>query len=252
MKTTCRTITEKVAVVTGGAKGIGAEISRLFSHNGYSVAVCYNTSKDSADKLVEELNSVGGKAAAIRADLSSLSGALALRNEVISKFGKISVLINNAGSSEYGLLAQFSEADIMRSVSDNLLSAIYTVKAFYDDFAFGKSGAIINVSSVWGICGASMESVYSAAKAGIIGFTRAVAKELAPCGIRVNAVAPGAIDTDMLSRFTQEEKRNIVSEIPLGRLGVPSDIANAVAFLADERSSYITGQTVNISGGYLI
>ena len=97
-----------------------------------------------------------------------------------------------------------------------------------------------------------MESVYSAAKAGIIGFTRAVAKELAPCGIRVNAVAPGAIDTDMLSRFTQEEKRNIVSEIPLGRLGVPSDIANAVAFLADERSSYITGQTVNISGGYLI
>lgn len=252
MRTTCRTITEKVAVVTGGAKGIGAEISRLFSRNGYAVAICCNKSKTQADKLEEELSALGGNVIRVCADLSSYDGALSLRNEVINKFGKISVLVNNAGSSEYGLLAQFSEKDITKSVADNLLSAIYAVKAFYDDFAFGKSGAIVNVSSVWGICGASAESVYSAAKAGIIGFTRAIAKELAPCGVRVNAVAPGVTDTDMLARFSEEEMRGIVSEIPLGRIGLPSDVAAAVAFLADDRSSYITGQTINVSGGYLI
>ena len=252
MKTTCPTITDKVAVITGGSKGIGAEISRLFSHEGYAVAVCYRNSKARAEALVNELNDNGGNAIAVYADLSSQKGADELRKRVIGELGKISVLVNNAGSSEYGLLAQFSEEDVIRSVTDNLLSAIYTLKAFYDDFAFGKSGSVINISSVWGICGASAESVYSAAKAGVIGFTRAMAKELAPSGVRVNAVAPGAIDTDMLARFTDEEKRDIVSEIPTGRLGTPRDIANAVLFLASDKASYITGQTVNVSGGYLI
>lgn len=251
MKTICPTIIDKVAVITGGAKGIGAEISRLFSRKRYAVAICYKKSKTQADELAAELNEAGGNAVALYADLSSVNGAESLRNEVMNLFGKISVLINNAGSCEYGLLAQFSEADIMRSVSDNLLSAIFASKAFYDDFAFGKKGCIINISSVWGISGASMESVYSAAKAGVIGFTRALAKELAPCGVRVNAVAPGAIDTDMLARFSNEEKSEIVSEIPAGRLGKPVDIAQTVWFLASDRASYITGQTINVSGGYV-
>lgn len=251
MKTICPTIIDKVAVITGGAKGIGAEISRLFSRKGYAVVICYKKSKTQADELAAELNEAGGNAVALYADLSSVNGAESLRNEVMNLFGKISVLINNAGSCEYGLLAQFSEADIMRSVSDNLLSAIFASKAFYDDFAFGKNGCIINISSVWGTSGASMESVYSAAKAGVIGFTRALAKELAPCGVRVNAVAPGAIDTDMLARFSNEEKSEIVSEIPAGRLGKPVDIAQTVWFLASDRASYITGQTINVSGGYV-
>lgn len=247
--TTCN---KKVAVVTGGAKGIGAAISRLFCLRGWAVAVSYRSSEDAAFSLVEELNATGGDAFAVRADLSDMQGANELRRRVIEKYGNVCALINNAGSCEYGTLADFSEADIRRSVTDNLMSAIFTTKAFYDDFAFGHSGCIVNVSSVWGICGASMESVYSASKAGVIAFTRAMAKELAPSGVRVNAVAPGAISTDMLARFNEKELTDIISEIPLGRLGQPHDVACAVYFLADDCSSYITGQTINISGGYII
>lgn len=250
----CRTIThnDRVAVVTGGAKGIGAAIARLFSLRGWSVAIGYRTSRNAAAALENEINSAGGNAASICADLSDMSGAESLRNAVMERFGRIDALINNAGSCEYGTLADFSEADIRRSVTDNLLSAVFTVKAFYDDFAFGKKGSIVNISSVWGICGASMESVYSAAKAGVIAFTRVMAKELAPSGVRVNAVAPGVITTDMLSRFSESEMSDIVSDIPLGRPGTPEDVAAAVCFLADGRSSYITGQVFNVSGGYVI
>ena len=243
---------KKVAVITGGAKGIGAATVRLFSALGYAVAINYRSSESAAEKLAEELVHGGGQAVTVCADLSEMRGAEKLHSAVIDAFGGADVLVNNAGSCEYGLLSDFSEADIRRSVGDDLLSAIFATKAFYDDFAFSGKGSIVNVSSVWGICGASMESVYSAAKAGIIAFTKAMAKELAPSGVRVNAVAPGAIKTDMLSRFAPEELADIIAEVPSGRLGAPEDIANAVYFLASERASYITGQTFNVSGGYVI
>ena len=250
----CPTIThnedKKTVVVTGGAKGIGAAVSRLFSRRGWNVVVCYKSSVAAAEALVSELGVE--RTVAVKAALSAFSGAAEVRRAAIARFGGVDVLVNNAGSSEYGVLADMSEEDIRRTVGDDLLSAIFMTKAFYDDFAFSRKGSIVNVSSVWGICGASMESVYSAAKAGIIAFTKAMAKELAPSGVRVNAVAPGAIKTDMLSRFAPEELADIIAEVPSGRLGAPEDIANAVYFLASERASYITGQTFNVSGGFVI
>lgn len=242
----------KTVVVSGGAKGIGAAVSRLFSKRGWNVAIGYRSGKAAAEKLAEELSASGACAAAICADLSDMNGAETLRAGVKAVFGEADVLVNNAGSCEYGTLAGLSEEDIRRTVSDDLLSAIFATKAFYDDFAFSRKGSIVNISSVWGICGASMESVYSASKAGIIAFTKAMAKELAPSGVRVNAVAPGVVMTDMLSRFSPSELEAICDDIPAGRIALPSDIAGTVYFLASDRAAYITGQTFNVSGGYVI
>lgn len=241
---------KRVAVITGGAKGIGAATVRLFSARGYLVAINYRRSGAVAERLAEEIISGGGQAVTVCADLSEMRGAEKLHSAVIDAFGGADVLVNNAGSCEYGLLSDFSEEDIRRSVGDDLLSAIFATKAFYDDFAFSGKGCIVNVSSVWGLRGACMESVYSAAKAGVIAFTRSMAKELAPSGVRVNAVAPGVIMTDMLSRFTPKELDAICSEIPLGRAGTPDDVARVIYFLASDFSSYITGQTFEVGGGY--
>lgn len=252
MKTTCPIITEKVAVVTGGAKGIGARLARRFAAAGYAVAFCYRSSQAQADKLVRELTESGGKALAVRADLSSYEAAVSLRDAVFAAFGRCDALVNNAGSSYVGLLADMTEADVQCTVADGLLSAVYATKAFYDDFAFGRGGSIVNIASVWGLTGASCEAVYSAAKAGVIGFTKAMAKELAPCGVRVNAIAPGAIATDMLARYSAAETEAIRTEIPLGRIGDADDVAAAALFLASDAAAYITGETLNVSGGYVI
>ncbi len=251
MKTTYRTITEKVAVITGGAKGIGARIAHRFSSEGYAVAVAYRNSEAEADKLVAEL-SAHGRAIAVKADLSTASGANALRSAVISQFGRVDVLVNNAGSAFYGVLGSMTEEEIERTLGDNLKSAILTSRAFYDDFAFGKKGAIVNVSSVWGIKGASAEAVYSAAKFGVAGLTKSLAKELAPSGVRVNAVAPGIIMTDMLSRFGADELDDMLREIPCGRFGRADDVAEVVFFLASDKAAYITGEIIDVSGGYVI
>lgn len=252
MKTTCPTITEKVAVITGGAKGIGARLARRFSAAGYAVAFCYRSSREQADKLASELTERGGKALVVRADLADYADAVNLRSAVFAAFGRCDVLINNAGTSYVGLLSDMTERDVRSTVADGLLSAVFATKAFYDDFAFGRSGCIVNIASVWGLTGASCEAVYSAAKAGVIGFTKAMAKELAPCGVRVNAIAPGAIATDMLARYSPAEMDAIRAEIPLGRIGDADDIASAALFLASDAAAYITGETLNVSGGYVI
>ncbi len=243
-------ITDRVAVVTGGAKGIGACIARRFSDAGYSVVIGCRSSVTEADRLARELVSTGRRAIAVRADLSSESGAKRLRDETVSAFGRTDVLVCNAGTSMYKLICDTSAVDFDRVTGDNLKSAFLTTRAFYDDFAFGRRGSIIYISSVWGQKGASNEAAYSAAKAGITGLVRSAAKELAPCGVRVNAIAPGAVKTDMLAHFTAEELENIGSEIPLGRIGAPSDIAGVALFLASDLASYITGETVTVSGGY--
>lgn len=252
LKTIYPTITDKVAVITGGAKGIGGSIARRFSAMGYNVVISYKNSKLKALSLIKELSQFGVRAVAVCADLATEKGARILRDRVIEEFGKIDVLINNAGTAWYSLLVNMSEKEIDSVLSDNLKSCIYTSKAFYDDFAFSKTGSIVNISSVWGIKGSSMETVYSSAKAGIIGFTKALAKELAPCGIRVNAIAPGIIDTDMISSFSEQEISEMTKEIPCGRIGAPDDVANVALFLASDLASYITGEVINVSGGYVI
>lgn len=239
-------------MVTGGAKGIGARVAHRFSNAGYAVAVAYRNSEQAARALAEDLTACGRKAVALQADLSTAAGAETLRRGVFEAFGRADVLVNNAGSCAYGLLASMSDRQIEAVLADNLRSVVYVCRAFYDDFAFGKKGNIINISSVWGLKGASTESVYAAAKAGVIGLTKSLAKELAPSGVRVNAVAPGAIMTDMLARFSAEELEDVRKEIPIGRLGDPDDIARAVLFLASDKASYITGEVWNVSGGYVI
>ncbi len=252
MKTICPTTTNKVVVVTGGAKGIGAQIVRRFSVGGYSVVISCLRSEVSAARLAHELTESGGRAIVVKADLSTESGAKTLREAVISAYGRIDVLVNNAGSACYGALGDMTSADVTKTVGDGLLSAVYTTRAFYDDFAFGGRGAIVNISSVWGLKGSSAESVYSAAKFGVIGLTKSLAKELAPSGVRVNAIAPGVIDTDMLSHFTEAERADMLGDIPLGRFGTPADVAEVAYFLASDKSSYITGEVINVSGGYVI
>ena len=252
MKTIFRTTTNKVAVVTGGAKGIGARIAHRFSDNGYSVVITARRSVADGERLVGELREKGGNAICVTADLSLSSDVARLHDATLDTFGRADVIINNAGTSFYGVLASMSDADIKRVLDDDLLSAILVSRAFYDDLAFAGRGCMINISSVWGIKGASTESVYSAAKAGVIALTRSLAKELAPSGIRVNAIAPGAIATDMLSGFSEKELDDIRKEIPLGRLGTPDDVASAALFLASDAASYITGEVLDVSGGYIL
>ncbi len=250
MKTIYPTITDKVAVVTGGAKGIGACIARRFSDAGYSVAIGYRNSAEEADRLVCELERCGRKAMAVRADLSSYDGAKRLRDAVMTEFGRADVLVCNAGSSLYKLICDTSEKDFDGVMGDNLKSAFLTTRAFYDDFAFSRCGNIIYVSSVWGIKGASNEAAYSAAKAGIIGLVKSAAKELAPCGVRVNGIAPGAVMTDMLSHFSSDELADIEREVPFGRIGSPCDVAGVALFLASNAATYITGEVITVAGGY--
>ena len=250
MKTIYPITTNKIAVITGGAKGIGAQIVHRFLYSGYNVVMSYKTSEKEAVALEKQYGK--DRLTIVKADLTDYEAVKELRDIAINKYKSVDTLINNAGTSYYGILPDMTEADIMKVMSDNLLSAINVTKAFYDDFAFGHKGSIINISSVWGLKGASYESIYSAAKAGIIGFTEAIAKELAPSGVRVNAVAPGAIMTDMMKGFSESELEEIISEIPLKRLGTPEDVAGVVEFLASDRASYITGQVLNISGGYVI
>ncbi len=238
----------KTAVVTAGAKGIGEAIVRRLAGEGYSVVFSYRNSGEQAKKLAGELRNVFS----FRADLSVESDCVSLASFALRTLGHIDVLVCNAGSACYELMPHTSPELFDTVVSDNLKTTFLTCKAFYDSFVSQKKGSIINVSSIWGIKGGSCESAYSAAKAGVIGLTTSLAEELAPSGVRVNSVAPGAIETDMLSGFSAEEKREIISGIPLKRIGSPAEIASVVSFLAGEDSSYVTGQVINVSGGFLI
>lgn len=237
-------------VVTGGAKGIGAAVVKLFAGNGYNVVFSYNQSEDDAQKLLGLLKdlSVFG----FKADLTKEEDAKALYDFSISKLGRIDVLVNNAGTCEYGLLPFVSRDKFDKTVADNLGTTFLTTRCFYDHFVSNKRGSIINIASVWGLVGSSCEAVYSSAKAGIIGFTKALAKELAPSNIRVNAVAPGIVRTDMISRFSEDEICKMEEDIPLGRIGETADVAWAVFFLASKMSSYIMGEVINVSGGFVI
>lgn len=242
----------KVALITGASRGIGAAIAIALAKSGYSVAICYNSNEQKANDIVTALNSEGLTSAAFKADITIQNDITNLCANVKNVLGNIELLVNNAGISQQKLFCELSETDIDKMLDTNIKGAMLCSKAVLPDMISRHKGCIINIASMWGETGASCEVHYSAAKAAIIGFTKALAKELAPSGIRVNCVSPGAVDTDMLAFFTQDDKQAIINDTPLGRLGSAEDIANAVEFLSSDKASFITGQILSVNGGILI
>ena len=237
----------KTVLITGASRGIGAATAELFAENGYTVIINYNSSREKALALAEKTAGL-----AIKADVSSSEETDRMISEITERFGKIDVLVNNAGISVTGLFDLVSDEDSRRIFDINVFGVLNCTKKVLPHMLRRKYGRIINVSSMWGQTGASCEVHYSAAKAAVIGFTKALAKEVGPSGINVNCVAPGMIMTDMTSCYTEEEINEIKEDIPLGRCGSPHDIAETILFLASERSSYITGQIIGVNGGMII
>lgn len=242
----------KTALVTGGSRGIGAATALELARAGYAVAVNYRNNAEKAAEIVKKIATDGGRAMAVSADISDTAAVVRMFDEVRARFGGVDLLVNNAGVSYIGLFQDMSDADINRLISVNLVGAMVCSREAVKDMLRQKSGVIINVSSMWGEVGASCEAVYSAAKAGLIGFTKALAKELGPSGIRVNCVSPGVIRTDINSELTEEVIAELREDTPLLRIGAPEDVAQAIAFLASEQASFITGQTLPVNGGIIV
>ncbi len=233
---------KKIALVTGAGRGIGKEIAKKLQEDGYFVIA------NSKNTEIENTETQMG----YRADVSDSADVQQMIETIIKKYGKIDVLVNNAGIAQQKLFTDISEADWDTMMNTNLKSMFLVTKAVLPHMIHEKNGAILNISSIWGMVGASCEVHYSAAKAGVIGFTKALAKEVAPSNIRVNCVAPGIIKTDMLNEFCQEDLQELAEETPLGRLGTPRDIAEAVSFLVSEKASFITGEVLGSNGGFVI
>lgn len=232
----------KRVLITGASRGIGAAAAREFAKRGDYVIINYNKSKEAAESLAAEL---GGEA--LCADVSNSAAVTAM----FKAAGEVDILINNAGVASFSLFDETSDEEWDRVIGVNLSGAFYCTRAVLPQMIYRKSGAIVNVSSMWGLVGASCEVPYSAAKAGLIGLTKALAKEVGPSGIRVNCVAPGAVDTDMNAGLDDAALAELCAETPLGRLGSPEEIAAAIVFLAKD-SGFITGQTLSPNGGLVI
>ena len=240
----------KTALVTGGAGDIGSAVVRALYAAGYATAIGYNGSGDRAQALATELSASGGAAWALHCDVSDAAAAKQAVETVAQRSGKIDLLVNCAGVSHWGLFDETTDEAWKAVTGVDLDGVFYMARAVVPHMLHAKSGAIVNIGSIWGDTGGSCEVAYSAAKAGVAGLTKALAKELAPSGITVNCVSPGAVDTKMLARFTPAEKSALCEEIPLGRLGTPAEIAEAVLFLA--QAAYITGQVLAVNGGMYI
>ena len=238
---------KKIALVTGGSRGIGREICRVLARDGWRVAVNFNRSADAAQALAAEIGGI-----AVGGDVASPADVDAMFEKIRTELGEVSLLVNNAGIGEYGLFTDLSFERWNELLGTNLTGAFNCCKAAIPAMVREKSGCIINIASMWGEVGASCEAAYSVTKAGIIGMTKALAKELGPSGIRVNAVSPGCIETDMMARFSPAEREALAEETPLGIIGQPSDAAEAVAFLASEKAGFITGQVLGVNGGFVI
>jgi 3-oxoacyl-[acyl-carrier protein] reductase len=241
----------KVALITGASRGIGRAIAIEFAKQGASVVINYSTDDEGAEKTLEAIKKIDGYGIIIKGDISSFKNCEIIVNKVIEVMGKIDILINNAGISQIGLFMDSTEDEINKIVNTNLLGAMYLTKHVLKYMISRKQGNIINISSMWGEVGASCEVIYSTTKGGLNLFTKALAKEIAPSNIRVNAISPGVIDTRMNSFLGNEEKKSLEEEIPLGRFGDPSEIGKLAVFLSSEDSSYITGQIIRSDGGFI-
>lgn len=243
----------KTVIVTGAAKGIGRAIAKDFAYAGYNVCINYNTSADAAKELCETLAKDGCSVITYKADITDRKQVDKMVDYVIGTFGKVDVLINNAGISEYKLFIDIEQEEIQKMLNVNILGVFNTTQAVLKKTMIPrKDGTIINISSIWGMVGASLEVAYSTTKAAIIGMSKALAKELAPSNITVNVVAPGAISTDMLGALSKEDLEVLKEEIPLGKIGTVEDVAATVKFLASYEARYITGQVISPNGGLVI
>lgn len=238
-----------VALITGGARGIGRAVSLALAKKGFNVAVNYNSSEEAANQLVDEIKSMGVNAVAFRADVSDREQAAELFKNVKANLGAVSVLVNNAGITRDNLLMRMKPDEWDIVIASNLNSVFYCTREAIRDMAKARFGRIINIASVVGLIGNAGQANYAASKAGIIGFTKSVAREYASRGITANVIAPGFIDTKMTEVLKDDVKAGIAANIPAGHIGTPEDVANAAAFFADSASSYITGQVLAVDGG---
>ena len=243
---------KKTAIITGASGGIGSEVARHLSAMGYNLALIYNNSKENALKLVSEISETGSLAVAIKCDIKD---NIQVKNAVIEatkQLGHISLIVNNAGVSYEGLLTDMTESEWDNVFDVNIKSIFNFCHAILPEMIKQHSGKIINISSMWGQVGASCEVAYSASKSAVIGFTKALAKEVSPSGIFVNCICPGVIKTKMLDCYTEDDLNALKEDTPIGRLGSPCDIANMVDFLASDKSEFITGQIFGVNGGFII
>ncbi len=245
-------LTGKNALVTGAGRGIGKAIALELAAKGAFVIVNYNGSKEAAEQTVAEIKAAGGDAIAYQCSVSDYEACGAMITALIKEYAHIDILVNNAGITKDGLLMKMSEEDFDAVINTNLKGCFNTIRHMSRYFLKQRAGKIINISSVSGILGNAGQANYSASKAGVIGLTKAVARELASRGINVNAVAPGFVETDMTDALSDSVKENLKSQIPLGKIGHPQDIAKAVAFLASPDANYITGQVLSVDGGMAI
>lgn len=245
-------LTDRVAIVTGSSRGIGRAIALELARRGASLVINYHNNVAAAESVVSEIEALGARALAVQADVSTAAGAEALATTAVEAFGRIDILVSNAGIVRDMLLMRMSTDDWEAVIQTNLTGAFHCAKAVQRTMLRQRSGRIIHISSVSGIMGNAGQANYSAAKAGLIGFTKALARELGSRNITVNAVAPGYIDTDMTATLPEQVVAGARQLIPLGRLGQPEDVARAVAFLASDDAAYITGHVLVVDGGMVM
>lgn len=240
---------KKCALITGASGGIGSAIALRLAKDGFNIAACYCSDENGIRELKKKLAETDAEYKVYKADVSDYSKIKEIFADATEFFGGVSVLVNNAGIAQQKLFTDITEAEFDRITDVNFKGVFNCCQSAVPFMVSQKSGKIINISSMWGVCGASCETVYSATKAAVIGLTKALARELAPSNIQVNCVAPGAIDTKMNNNLSADDKKSFADEIPMGRFGTPEEIAGVVSFLASEDSNYVTAQVITADGG---